>query len=160
MTAFSDIESLMEGWDTVFQGGSRASMTTETFPNLCPLLWVEFGPVEGCENPTREILFSVLPSDVEEDFFRTFQTVDDAERSRRCVAVSHPDWTVVVATIPGGYPLRLVGGVINTSVLEQDSTIPAEIKNFALSPNVPDHDVLCAGFPCQAIQHCRRQAWL
>jgi len=91
MTVFGDVESLLEGWDTLFQGISPTSMTTETFANLCPLLWAEFSPVTGAATPSREILFSVLPNDVEEDFFHTFQTLNDTERSRRFVSVGYPD---------------------------------------------------------------------
>jgi len=142
MTVFSDVESLMEGWDALFEPAGRSSMTAGTFANFCPLLWAELSPADGLQTTTHEILFSALTKDVEENFFRTFQTFSDTERSRRYMSVGYPDWMVIVESLPADYPLRLLGGVINTTVLEQDANIAAEIKNFVLSPDVRDHAVL------------------
>lgn len=136
------MDSLIDHWEDLFQPEYQVLVTSKTFAHLCPLVWVELSPHRMGAPAFREVLFSSASPEVETEFFRVFQTIPELGHSRRCISVGHPDWMVVVVPGPQGYPYRLLGGVINTGVLDQDSTIPSDLKSFLLSPDVRDHEVL------------------
>jgi len=142
VTPLSDMDKFALSWDTVFGAMPAFGLTRETFARLCHLLWVESSSEGTGTAPVREILWNTLSKDVEEAFFQTFQTLNEADCSRRFMSVGNPDWMVVVESYRDGFPLRLLGGVINTTFLEQDSTFPSEIKNFLVSPDVRNHELL------------------
>ncbi|MGQ9563253.1 MAG: PAS domain S-box protein [Thermogutta sp.] len=136
------MNSLIDHWEDLFQPEYQVLVTSKTFAHLCPLVWVEQSPDHKGAPVFREVLFSSVTPEVETEVFRVVQTIPEFEHSRRRILVGHPDWMVLVVPGPQGYPYRLLGGVINTRVLDQDSTIPPLLKNFLLSPDVQDHEVL------------------
>ena len=142
MTSLNDMDSLIDHWETVFQPSHPVSVTSGTFSRLCPLVWVDLSSDNAKETTTREILFSTLSQQAEDEFFRVFQTLPECEHSRRFMSVGYPDLMVLVVPSLQGYPYRLVGGVINTTALEVDSTIPENVKHFLLSSDVRDQDAL------------------
>ncbi|MGQ9504806.1 MAG: hypothetical protein ACUVQG_07325 [Thermogutta sp.] len=131
MTLPSDMNSLIDHWEDLFQPEYQVLVTSKTFAHLCPLVWVEQSPDHKGAPVFREVLFSSVTPEVETEVFRVVQTIPEFEHSRRRILVGHPDWMVLVVPGPQGYPYRLLGGVINTRVLDQDSTIPPLLKKLS-----------------------------